>query len=146
ARTEAVPLSILVRLRDGRYDAGGGRADSAEWPPHPARLFCALVASATHNDHWQALRWLETAGSPQGWAAAEYTSVRQDGLVVTTITDGKGRSQHRLGRTNGVRTRFSAEPADAEFAFVWPDASPPPDTFQALATLARRVPYLGRTT
>lgn len=141
-----MPLSILARLRDGRYDAGGGRADTAEWPPHPGRVFCALVASATDESHWAALRWLEAAGSPEVWAADQYTSVRRDGYVVTNITDRKGGSQHRLGRTNGVKTRFSAEPADPEFAFVWPDAAPEPDTLQALVRLARRVPYLGRTT
>ncbi len=141
-----MPLSILVRLRDGRYDAGGGRSDTAEWPPHPGRLFCALVASAVDDSHWRALRWLEAAGSPEVWAADRYTSVRRDGYVVTNITDRKGGSQHRLGRTNGMKTRFSAEPADPEFAFVWPAASPEPDTLQALRRLARRVPYLGRTT
>lgn len=141
-----MPLSILVRLRDGRYDAGGIRADTAEWPPHPARLFCALVASAAEEGHWQALRWLEAAGAPEVWAATEYDSVRRDGFVVTNIVDRKGRSQHRLGRTNGMRTRFSAEPTDPEFAFVWPEASPEPDTLHALIRLTRAVPYLGRTT
>ncbi len=141
-----MPLSILVRLRDGRYDAGGGRPDIAEWPPHPARLFCALVASAADEGDWQALRWLERAGSPEVWAAEEYTSVRRDSYVVANRTDGKASSQHHLGRSSVLRTRFSAEPAEPEFAVVWPDASPEPDTVRALAGLARRVPYLGRTT
>lgn len=141
-----MPLSILVRLRDGRYEAGGVRADTAEWPPHPARLFCALVASVREESHWQALRWLEAAGAPEVWAAAEYDAVRRDGYVVTNVVDRMGRSQHRLGRTNGVRTRFSAEPADPEFAFVWPDASPELEVLQALVRLSRAVPYLGRTT
>ncbi|MDN3360103.1 type I-U CRISPR-associated protein Csb2 [Actinomadura sp. DC4] len=141
-----MPLSILVRLRDGRYDAGGGRPDAAEWPPHPARLFCALVASAADEGDWQALGWLERAGSPEVWAAGEYTSVRRDSYVVTNKTNGKGGSQQHLGRTSVMRTRFSAEPADPEFAVVWPDASPGPDIVRALSRLARRVPYLGRTT
>ena len=40
-------LTIAVELLTGSYDAGD--ADDrrlAEWPPHPARLFCAMVAAA----------------------------------------------------------------------------------------------------
>lgn len=141
-----MPLSILTRLRDGRYDAGGTRPDQAEWPPHPGRVFCALVASATGEQDWEALRWLEAAGPPQVWAAEEFDTVRRDGYVVTNTIDRNARSQHHLARTNGLRTRFSAEPADPHFALVWPHAQPAPGTVWALTGLARRVPYLGRTT
>lgn len=141
-----MPLSIVTRLRDGRYDAGGTRSDTAEWPPHPARLFCALVASAVSDEHWQALRRLETAEPPEVWASGQYESVRRDGYVVTNATSSTGGSQHRLGRTNIMRTRFSAEPDDPEFAFVWPDTTPSSDDLRDLSTLARRVPYLGRST
>ncbi len=141
-----MPLSIVVRLREGRYEAGGLRADTAEWPPHPGRLFCALVASASREEHWRALRWLEAAGAPEVWASAQYTTARRDTYVVTNATDGKASSQHRLGRTNGMRTRVSAEPADARFAVVWPAAAPSPQTLEMLRVLARGVPYLGRST
>ncbi len=65
-----MPLSIVVRLRHGRYDAAALRPSVAEWPPHPARLFCALVASAVEPADWSALRWLEAAGEPEVWASS----------------------------------------------------------------------------
>ena len=141
-----MPLSILARLRDGRYDAGGMRPDSAEWPPHPGRVFCALVASAEDDRDWRALRWLEQADAPEVWAAREFTEVKRDGFVVTNDIDPKSRSQRHPYRVNLVKTRFSAEPADPEFAIVWPKADPEPELLTTLSRLARRVPYLGRTT
>ncbi|MEV4252215.1 type I-U CRISPR-associated protein Csb2 [Spirillospora sp. NPDC049652] len=139
-------LSITVRLRDGRYDAAGRRADVAEWPPHPARVFCALVASATGEEHWEALRWLEAAEAPEVWACEEFTQVRREGFVVANATDKKGSSQHRWGRSGRKKTRLSAEPAFPEFALVWPHASPSPEVLGTLVRLARSVPYLGRST
>ena len=47
-----MPISIIVRLRHGRYDAGGDRPSEAEWPPHPARVFCALAAAADGDLAW----------------------------------------------------------------------------------------------
>ncbi|WP_462186878.1 hypothetical protein [Frankia sp. CcWB2] len=38
------------------------RPSEPECPPHPARLFCGLVASARIDGDWVALRWLETWG------------------------------------------------------------------------------------
>ncbi len=137
---------MLVRLRDGRYDAAGLRPTVAEWPPHPARLFCALVASAQVEADWAALRWLETAGAPEVWASPNAPAARRRGYVVTNVTDPTGGNQVWPGRTNGVRTRTACLPADPEFAVVWPDAAPAPATVAALVRLARRVPYLGRTT
>ena len=141
-----MPLSILVRLRDGRYDAGGPESDQPEWPPHPSRVFCALVASVADEDEWDALRWLEAAGRPQVWASPGFVKGRQEGFVVANDTHGKAPNQHHLGRTAQLKIRVSAEPAEGEFAFVWPDACPPDATLRTLMSLARRVPYLGRST
>ena len=62
-----MPLIITVRLRQGRYDAGGDRFSDPEWPPHPARVFCALAASCDGDDDpaWSALRWLEAQPPPE---------------------------------------------------------------------------------
>ena len=60
-----MPISIIVRLRHGRYDAGGDRPSEAEWPPHPARVFCALAAAADGDPAWEALRWLEAQPAPR---------------------------------------------------------------------------------
>jgi len=61
-----------------------------EWPPHPARLFSALVA--THHaaeppdpDERRALEWLEDRGAPQ--LAASAASTRQTMTVFVPVND-----------------------------------------------------------
>jgi CRISPR-associated protein Csb2 len=143
-----VAVSITVRLRHGRYDAGGERASDAEWPPHPARIFCALAASADTDADWAALRWLESQPPPQVWAdpAERVRTGRASAYVVENATSARGGSQTWPGRTNGMRSRAFAAPATSSFAVVWPQADPPPDVLARLSRLARTVPYVGRST
>ncbi|GAA0827680.1 type I-U CRISPR-associated protein Csb2 [Streptosporangium amethystogenes subsp. fukuiense] len=140
-------LTLTVRLRHGRYDAGDMRPSQAEWPPHPARLFCALAASAVETDDWDALRWLERAGTPTVRAAMDDVRPgRTDSYVVTNQTEQKPGSQSWPGRTNGARSRAFVTPACDRFAVVWPGADPDPEVLARLGALARRVPYVGRST
>lgn len=63
-------IAIEVTLLTGRYIATAHHDRQAhEWPPHPARLFSALVATwadadAPDGDERSALEWLETLGAP----------------------------------------------------------------------------------
>ncbi len=63
-------LAIEVELLTGRYVATEHNDRSrAEWPPHPARFFSALVAALHDRDpvdaaEREALLWLEQQGSP----------------------------------------------------------------------------------
>ena len=146
-----MPLTIIVRLRNGRYDAGGDRASVPEWPPHPARLFCALAASCDGDDDpaWAALRWLEGQPPPTVWAdpAGQARQGRVSGYVVKNETDKDGGgSMTWPGRDNGRRVRAFAVPATDSFAVTWPGASPPARTLAQLRGLARLVPYVGRST
>jgi CRISPR-associated protein Csb2 len=141
-----VTLSLDVRLREGRYDAGGSRTGEAEWPPHPARVFCALAASADGPADWEALRWLECAGLPQVLAEATAVTTNSHVYVVTNRTEQDGGSQFWPGRTNQMRSRSSAIPTTDRFAIVWPDAVPAPGTLARLQRMARRIPYVGRVT
>lgn len=138
-------LSIVVRLREGRYDAGGLDPGVPEWPPHPARLFCALVESAADLADRDALRWLESLPVPQVWANTDIVTSRTKGYVVVNAVEGSG-SQTWPGRTNGLRQRVSALPADETFAIVWPDANPDDPILARLVRVAGRVPYVGRST
>jgi CRISPR-associated protein Csb2 len=140
-----VALSIIVRLREGRYDGGGLDPGMPEWPPHPARLFCALVESAIDPADRDALRWLETLPAPEVWASADIVTSRVKGYVVVNAVEGNG-SQTWPGRTNGLRQRVSAIPADDSFAIVWPDADPDDPILARLVRMAARVPYVGRST
>lgn len=63
-------FAIAVELLTGRYTAQQyNDRNRSEWPPHPARLFSALVAAWADNDEpvpaeRSALRWLEDQDPP----------------------------------------------------------------------------------
>lgn len=144
-----MPVSIIVRLRHGRYDAGGDRPSDAEWPPHPARVFCALAAAADEDSDWAALRWLEAQPAPEIWAdpPGRVRTGTASAWVVKNATDSRGGGNLTWpGRDNGLRTRAFTVPASAAFAIVWPQADPPAEALARLRELARLVPYLGRST
>ncbi len=70
-------LAIEVELLTGRYAATAHNdRGRAEWPPHPARFFSALVAAL--HDHEEvdqaeraALLWLEQQSAPSLWVDPE---------------------------------------------------------------------------
>ena len=143
-----MPVSILVRLRGGRYDAGGDRPSESEWPPHPARVFCALVASAESDADWSALRWLEQQAPPQVWADPESQvhRSRTRAWVIENAIRPDGGNLNWPARNNGFRARAFAVPSRESFAIVWPTADPAADTLSRLNLLAWKVPYVGRST
>ena len=57
--------------------ADGAQKEMAEWPPHPDRVFMALAAAWFETDEepseGEALRWLETLGSPSIFASEHKT-------------------------------------------------------------------------
>lgn len=140
-----MPLTIAARLRFGRYDAATSGWRTPEWPPHPGRLFCALVASATTDQDWSALEWLERQPPPCVFAPGVVDQREYQGYVPTNTTEPKGGSQLWPGRTNGERVRVSTLPAHDCVHFGW-DASPEAEIARALRRLCARVPYLGRST
>lgn len=140
-------LVIDIELLTGRYEAAGaGDRDIAEWPPHPARVFCALVASCRSDDDRWALRWLECLPVPVVQASGQVLGESRRAYVVTNKTDGSGGSQFHPGRSNQLRIRQSAVPASATVRMVWDCTDPDPAALTTLDELARRVPYLGRST
>jgi CRISPR-associated protein Csb2 len=70
-------LAIEVELLTGRYAATAHNdRGHAEWPPHPARLFSALVAALhdcedTNDAERAALLWLEQQSAPSLWVDPE---------------------------------------------------------------------------
>lgn len=66
-------FSVRIDFLTGAYSATDFQDRSAtEWPPHPGRVFSALVAawgqSGESESGAAALEWLETQGSPDIWA------------------------------------------------------------------------------
>src|SRR6185437_9395155 len=110
------------------YEAGGERPSDGEWPPHPARVFCALAASAQSEADWDALRWLEEQAAPEVWAdPMECVQVgRSSGYVVQNSIKLGGGNLNWPGRTNGSRARSHVVPTSDWFAIVWPEADPQP--------------------
>jgi CRISPR-associated protein Csb2 len=143
-----MPLSIMVHLLGGGYDAGGERPSEGEWPPHPARVFCALAASAQSESDWEVLRWLERQGPPQVWADRmdQVRRSRVHGYVVQNAIKHGGGNLNWPGRTNGSRARSSVVPSSDWFAIVWPDSDAPAEAANLLNLLAWKVPYVGRST
>jgi CRISPR-associated protein Csb2 len=70
-------LAIEVELLTGRYAATSHNdRGRAEWPPHPARLFSALVAALHDNEvvddkERGSLLWLEQQVAPSLWVDSE---------------------------------------------------------------------------
>lgn len=63
-------FTLAVELLTERYAARAGTSDAAEWPPHPARLYYALVASwaaevPRSSEEQAALEWLAEQGPPE---------------------------------------------------------------------------------
>jgi CRISPR-associated protein Csb2 len=163
-----MPLAITVRLRHGRYDAGTGPGRGAEWPPHPARVFCALAASLSVSGAAEpglaALRWLESQPPPKVWADPQSavhfgrsgTHVPENAILsmakmTPPANPNSSRKAKKSGlqwpaRSNGMRSRAYAVPATACFVIVWPQAEPAPEVLSRLTALAAGVPYVGRST
>lgn len=138
-------LALHARLRFGAYDAGAETDPRvAEWPPHPARLFCALVASDPTDAEWSALRWLEAQAPPVVECARLLGTSSDEIFVPTNEVDAK--SPSLPGRRNAGRRKPRALPSRSSFRLLWPDATPEDSVRAALDALAARVPYVGRST
>jgi len=139
-------LALDVRLLDGRYDAASADSAVPEWPPHPARAYCALVAGAAEDADWMALEWLEQQAPPDVLAAAEMRPVAREGFVVTNRTEKGGGSIFHPGRRNQPYKRVGSQPSADRICFEWREAEPSPETLKILDHLALRMPYFGRST
>ena len=135
-------LAIDIELLTGTYEAGLGD-ERAEWPPHPARLFCALAAQARSEGEREALRWLERQGAPEVLAPEASASVLR-GYVPTNAIERRRTGGAYLARTNGGRAWPRALPAAPGFRFAWDEATPDSATLERLRALAARIAYVGR--
>lgn len=158
-------LAIAVRYLTGRAVATDP-ADyaQAEWPPHPGRVFMALVAAhhATGADpaERQALLWLEQQPPPALAAPAAF----QRGVVTCYVPVNDTRVPSRLpagdpsagllrqamavlpsSRPRQPRHFPSVTPVDERVFFLWRESDPSPGCRRALAALCGKVTYLGHS-
>lgn len=129
----------------GLYGAADVSARSkVEWPPHPDRLFQALVDAALPEDR-PALAWLERQAPPDvDCGAAAALQWGRDGCAyVPTNYPIKG-LQDTLPEYRGKQARhFPMAVPDGLLRYVW-HCEPPPSIFDSLCRTVARVTHLGR--
>jgi CRISPR-associated protein Csb2 len=153
-------FALEVEFLNGRLYATDFRErDIPEWPPHPSRLFSALVAafyeSGLDSDLRTALVWLEEQTPPDIWAGSfvprlesaarsRFTQPKTPGAFVPINDDYSGKFRNSAGRRK-ERWFPSGTPEDERVHFIWGDASPTPATIDALRRIAAQVSYLGHS-
>ena len=158
-------LALAVHYLTGRAVATDSAwRDAPEWPPHPARLFFAMVdalhAGANDPGERAALEWLECQSPPalshseasRREAPPSYVPVNDSSDYFER--DPKGgrvkfhpeiRSAPAFRRLRQGRTFPSVTPEDPVVRFIWTEAEPSPSTRASLASLVSRVARLGHS-
>jgi CRISPR-associated protein Csb2 len=153
-------FALEVEFLSGRaYATDFRERDVPEWPPHPSRLFSALVAafyeSGLHSDLRTALVWLEEQKPPDIWARTLVTRLesapgrllsqpKTPGSFVPINDDYSGKFRNSARRRK-ERWFPSGTPDDERVHFIWGDAAPTPATVDALRRIAAQVSYLGHS-
>lgn len=132
--------------------------EEAEWPPHPDRVFMALVAAWGESGEdaagGAALRWLESLGSPL-MRIADWHSVRTPFTSFVPVNDDwspiskKGKAETPMGtmpigRSRQPRKFPAVAPADPSFHLIWP-AAELREHRGALQAVCDQVTYLGHS-
>lgn len=109
-------ISIAIELLTGRYSATAfDDRDATEWPPHPGRLFSALVAAWGDVDEpdvaeHEALAWLETLAQPTVSCSETHQVAERAGVTVfVPVNDPTALTRDVHG--SGLATLVEAEEA-----------------------------------
>lgn len=149
-------MYLRVDFPSGRcYAAQVFDPSSAEWPPHPSRLFSALVASAYQSGNGMperrctALEWLESLPAPSIFAP-------KADLVPAPVTyvppgDSSGRKgagssvqyEHGVHRWRQPRYFPSATLLDEPIVYYSWEQDPEPALFSSLESIADGVTHVG---
>jgi CRISPR-associated protein Csb2 len=156
-------LAIGIRYLQDIAVGSHGEHGRVEWPPHPARVFMAMVAA-----HYQtgavaaeraALRWLEELPDPPEIHApdmepcgvvTQYVPVNDD-TSQFYFKQGKPTFFQEISGTSFRRNRQERTFARASLAsdtvvLHWPDAEPTPEAREALMVLCGKVTRVGHST
>lgn len=138
-------LALEIEFLTGRYRATSFRErDAGEWPPHPSRVFSALVATRYEAglgpETEEALLWLERLPAPE--IAASEAVQREITLHYVPVNDTALPVEFRSRQPRAFPTMWPASPV---VHFVWPEAAPPPSIRAALDELALFTTYLGHS-
>lgn len=142
-------LTLEIELLTGVYRASLPDGSEAEWPPHPERLFSALVQAWADGGRPEqeraALEWLECL-APPSIEAAIHVARRDSPTVYVPPNDPKGSDLAALPshRKRQARTFLAAVPESPLVRFHW-DTEPPAEHAKAIGALAGRVVCLGHS-
>jgi len=138
-------LAIEVEYLLNRVYAGDFQERARpEWPPHPARLYSALVSAhfetGPSEEMRSALEWLERQPAPGIYASDADMSANVTAFVPTNYA-GDGPP---VLRGKQPRQFPAVTPHQPIAVFIWPEASPPAAVRTALDELAAKTGYLGK--
>jgi CRISPR-associated protein Csb2 len=153
-------FALEVEFLTGRvYAADFRERDVPEWPPHPSRLFSALVAAfyetGFDSDLRSALIWLEEQEPPNIWVegfatrlecadGSRFSHATTPGAFVP-INDDYSTKFRNSARRRKERWFPSGTPEDERVHFIWKDAEPNRLTADALRRITAQVSYLGHS-
>ena len=154
---------LMGRAVISRWD----NREEPEWPPHPDRVFMALVAawgeSGEHPEHLSALEWLETLDPPalavpdavsERPKLTSFVPVNDDGSEKPIEFDTKTGAvtkrhavmgSYPIGRNRQPRSFPTAVPTSARHFLIWDKVELPTNVRGALEALCGLVTYLGHS-
>lgn len=135
--------------------------EEPEWPPHPDRVFMALVAAWAesgepdeHPEHLAALEWLEKQ-DPPALSVPGVASVRQPFTSYVPVNDDANPMSKKgpfgamgsipIGRNRQPRSFPTVIPEEAKFYLVWDDVTLPDKLRPALEAVCGLATYLGHS-
>lgn len=150
-------LALEVEYLLGRaFAATSENRMNADWPPHPSRLFAALVAAYEEcnleEDARNALEWLEALPAPQIYAnpplIPDGGGMSRHGVFVPVNDSGLKDTKHLYQCLPEHRLRQplwfpSFAPSDPHVWFIW--QGDPNCHASALQRIAENVTYLGQS-
>jgi CRISPR-associated protein Csb2 len=140
-------LAIAVRYLTGRVVATDvGDRERPEWPPHPGRLFMALVAAwgagGRREAEQRSLEWLERQTAP---SLAFPDHIEAPALpTFVPVNDPKTLCPPEI-RQRAERRFPSVVPVDDLVHFIWSAVEAPAELVEPLGNLCGRVTYLGHS-
>lgn len=151
-------LALGIRYLTG-YTVASESSDRKrpEWPPHPRRVFMAMVAAhfqtGSSPEERDTLEWIESLPAPEISAApTDEIAPRTPVTHFVPINDKAGPSSARieafpeLTRERQPRVFAKAWLSNDTVFFVWPDATPKPEQTTSLRQLCGKVTRIGHST
>lgn len=149
-------LGIELLMRRAIITSWNKREDP-EWPPHPDRVFMALVASFGENgedaDQLAALQWLETLGPPAIHVSlnvstrapfTSYVSVNDSSAPIGSKKPYSAMGSLAIGRNRQPRQFPAVVPEAEQFFLIW-DVDVPASHRPHLERLCDCMTYVGHS-